>query len=127
MSSRVFVSASLTALVLGFAVRSADAACAPGFGDVGGLCQRDFVYTGVADTMIVPDGIGIVTVVASGGAWGTSLEDEGVASEGGLGGRMTATLPVIPGDTLTVLVGQAGADGILAPTGTCGWPDGGHA
>ena len=129
MNPTVRIAIPSTVLLFVFAARPASAAgCAPGFADLGGgMCGLELLYTGVPATLAVPAGIGVLTVVASGGAGGTSLEDEGAASAGGLGGRMTATVSVTPGDTLTVLVGQSGADGILQPSGFGGWPDGGHS
>lgn len=104
------------------------AVCAKGWKDVGGgVCERAFGYTGAVRRIAVPAGVVSIKAIVSGAAGGTSLEDEGVASRGGKGGRETATFAVVPGDHLRILVGQHGFDGVLAPTGTGGWPSGGHA
>jgi hypothetical protein len=97
---------------------AAAAACAPGFQDAGGgICLRDFAYTGAPVTITLP-GVGVLTAKVSGGQGGDSREEgEGQSSLGGRGGRQTATLPVVPGVPLTVLVGRAGADGGLASYG----------
>jgi hypothetical protein len=104
------------------------AGCSPGWKDAGdGVCEKEFKFSGAIQTVTVPSGVVVLTAVVSGGAGGTSLEDEGAASPGGKGGRQTATFSVTPGEVLTVMVGEAGSDGVLEPTGPGGWPSGGHA
>ncbi len=68
-----------------------------------------FNFTGGSQTFVVPAGVVSITIVASGAAGGIG----GVTVGGipGLGGRTTATVPVTPGASLTVLVGGMGRDG----------------
>lgn len=69
-----------------------------------------FVFTGDAQTFVVPAGVGEVDVVACGaqGADGVLVDWWPQRSPGGLGGQATATLEVTAGETLTVFVGGTG-------------------
>jgi hypothetical protein len=62
-----------------------------------------FTYTGAVQTFVVPDCETSIAVDAFGAQGGTG------AAAGGLGGRAQATIAVIPGETLLVYVGGAGA------------------
>jgi len=67
--------------------------------------HKTFKYTGKEQTFAVPPGVTSITVVARGAAGG------GIGpyrSRSGLGSRVQAVLPVIPGETLYVFVGGAG-------------------
>jgi hypothetical protein len=66
-----------------------------------------FAYTGQPQTYTVPAGITRIEVVASGAAGGrvSSLQARS------MGARVQATIAVVPGEVLTVVVGQQGADG----------------
>ncbi|HLK12385.1 MAG TPA: furin-like repeat-containing protein [Candidatus Binatia bacterium] len=109
------------------------AGCDVAFQDAGGgVCIATFVYTGAPEPITVPAGVTALTVAVSGAQGGTSLEEQvdpfgGAASPGGKGGRETAVIPVTPGEALTVVVGQAGTGGVLAPPGYGGYGGGGHA
>lgn len=109
------------------------AACVPGFqDDGGGVCSRTFVVTLAPETVVLPAQIGAVTAIVSGAEGGSSLEEQvdpfgGAASPGGKGGRESAVVPIVPGATLTVVVGEAGTGGVLAPPGFGGYGGGGHA
>ena len=111
----------------------AHAACAPGFSDAGNnVCAATLVLTGAPQSIVLPPGMAVIRAVASGAAGGSSLEEQvdpfgGAASRGGSGGRETAVVPVTPGATLTVVVGEAGTGGVLAPPGFGGYGGGGHA
>ena len=67
---------------------------------------QTFIFTGSAQTYTVPAGVCSVTVDAFGAAGGPKLFTD--FSSAGLGGEATATLAVIPGETLQVNVGGAG-------------------
>lgn len=72
---------------------------------------QTFAYTGSAEAFVVPEGYTTVTIEA----WGA----QGGGSSGGLGGYAKADVPVTPGETLHVYVGQR-------PTGRSGgWNGGG--
>jgi hypothetical protein len=74
-----------------------------------GTCIASFGYTGSARTFTVPAGVTDLTLGVAGGEGATSRFN--VA--GGAGGSVTGTLPVVPGQTLTLVVGQAGGlDGV---------------
>ena len=107
--------------------------CAAGFQDAGGgVCVATFAYTGAPEPVPLPPQVSVVTATVSGAAGGTSLEEQvdpfgGAPSAGGQGGRETAIIPITAGTTLTVVVGQAGTGGMLAPPGYGGYGGGGHA
>ena len=65
-----------------------------------------FAYSGGAQSFTVPSGITRVTITAAGAQGGYS--DGGGGLGGGLGGSVTATIPVTPGQVLTVFVGGIG-------------------
>jgi hypothetical protein len=68
-----------------------------------------FTFTGTPDTFTVPAGVVSVTIQASGAAGGKgSGADLDPRSKGG---RITATVSVVPGALLTVRVGGSGPDG----------------
>lgn len=71
-----------------------------------------FAYSGEAETLVVPSGVTEVRVTAT-GAQGYN---------GGLGGTVTATIPVTPGEPLTVFVGGQGG---TAPSSDAGFNGGG--
>lgn len=103
--------------------------CAPGFNDEGNdLCRAILVSTGDLQTVTLPLCADEIRATVSGAAGGTSFEEQwGASSPGGTGGRVSATIPIVAGDTLTVVVGQAGADGVISPSGYGGYGGGGHA
>ncbi|MCK5941731.1 MAG: hypothetical protein KAI24_07175 [Planctomycetes bacterium] len=68
-----------------------------------------FQFTGGLQTWQVPANVTSVHVIADGGQGGASF-----AGTGGAGGRIEATVPVMPGSQLVILVGGAGED--------AGWP-----
>jgi hypothetical protein len=71
---------------------------------------RDFDYTGVPQPYTVPAGVTWLQVDAQGAQGGTAGVNGYV---GGLGGRMRATIPVTPGETLFVYTGGAGGGVML--------------
>ena len=64
---------------------------------------QSFTYTGQIETWIVPDGVYSVTIEARGGEGGTDGNSDHAAGKGAI---ITGTVPVIPGTTLKILVGQ---------------------
>jgi hypothetical protein len=62
---------------------------------------KTFVYTGARQSFRVPEGLKKLTVIAVGAA--------GDGQTGGLGGRVYAVLPVVPGEKLWVFVGGTGS------------------
>jgi hypothetical protein len=79
-----------------------------GSGDDTRTYHRTFKYSGKEQTFQVPAGVTQVTVVALGAAGGPQPGSQG---NGALGGRVSAELPVKPGEQLAVFVGGAGASG----------------
>ncbi len=79
-----------------------------------------FAFTGAAQSFVVPAWITQVTISASGAAGGS----DGCFNPAA-GGTTTATIPVSPGETLTVYVGGAGAAGTSAGPGAGGFNGGG--
>jgi hypothetical protein len=76
---------------------------------VGGAAA--FTCKGRPEQFVVPAGVTRLTVDAIGAAGGTPGNPSvGLNSgKGGIGGRTTSTVPVTPGETLTVSVGCAGS------------------
>ncbi|MEQ9502310.1 MAG: LruC domain-containing protein [Deltaproteobacteria bacterium] len=73
-----------------------DTACLP--------VEQVFTYTGAPQTFVVPAGVTSIDAVLI-GAPGATVDG---LRRGGRGGRVTATLPVTPGETLYVYVGGNG-------------------
>ena len=73
-----------------------------------------FSYTGSDQTFVVPAGVTSVNVTLS-GAGGGGTSNFGLGN-GGTGGYVSGTLAVTPGETLTIVVGQAGIGGGLGNT-----------
>jgi hypothetical protein len=83
-----------------------------------GASMVTFAYTGAAQTWTVPPGVNEATFIVFGAQGGDAVADFDSAF-GGRGGQATATLPVTPGSTVTILVGGAGGN-VNAPS--CGGP-----
>ncbi len=66
----------------------------------------NFAYTGGTQTYTVPAGITKLNVVATGGGGGGNRGN----NKGGLGAVVQATVTVVPGEVLTVVVGGRGVD-----------------
>ena len=79
---------------------------------------QTFMYTGAAQSWVVPAGVTSLMVDVYGGQGGYDLNYP--ARVPGLGGRTQATIPVTPGETLRIHVGGAGT----ATAG--GWNGGGN-
>ena len=68
---------------------------------------RTFAYTGGEQTFTVPAGVHLLHVVAVGGEGAAG----NVGVPGGIGGSVTADVPVIPGEALYLVVGGSGGSG----------------
>lgn len=82
----------------------------------------NFSYTGADQTWTVPTGIYSITVTVRGASGGNAS-----SATGGAGATVATTIPVIPGDTLRLVVGAKGNDGVLGGTTniTCPYGAGG--
>jgi hypothetical protein len=106
---------------------TAAAALAPSVGgQATGSQEFSFTTPGADQPFVVPADVCAVTIRAAGAGGGGEAE----GASGGSGGLAVATLPVTPGQTLTVRVGEAGGDGPPfgqgpEPGGAGGAPGGG--
>lgn len=87
------------------------------YDDANSTIYETFNYTGADQTWVVPSGVTSVTffLVGAGGGGATALSH----GAGGGGGFTRGTYAVTPGDSLIVIVGQAGG-GELGVSGTVG-------
>ena len=69
------------------------------------LADQTFAFVGSPQMYVVPDGVTSINVTLN-GAQGTSPTGGGT---GGLGGRVTATISVTPGEVLQLMVGGQGS------------------
>ncbi|HET9502618.1 MAG TPA: T9SS type A sorting domain-containing protein [Hymenobacter sp.] len=83
----------------------------------------DFVYTGQPQTYTVPAGTTRLSVVAVGAAGGRVSRIQARST----GAEVRATIAVVPGEVLTVVVGEQGADGSGADSYNGGGGGGGGA
>lgn len=76
-----------------------------------GPIKSAYSYTGSDQTFVVPAGVTSLNVKLWGAGGGSSIQTSGSgnADYGGGGGFVSGTLAVTPGETLTFVVGQAGA------------------
>jgi hypothetical protein len=87
--------------------------------EVGAAPQTQSWTTPGTSTWVVPAGVTEIDVVVAGAAGGDQQ------TLGGQGGRVSATVPVTAGETLTVTVGGRGEDGVGATPGAGGTGGGG--
>ena len=94
-------------------------------------CQltTTFSYTGSIQTFVVPIGADSITVMAWGGGGSGGGSDSYGGAAGGGGAYITSTIPVTPGQTLSVIVGGGALIGGSCPTvnnpgGAGGWGNG---
>ncbi|MCB9234635.1 MAG: HYR domain-containing protein [Bacteroidia bacterium] len=80
----------------------------------GGNGSQTFNYTGSVQTWTVPAGVFSINVDLFGAQGGTSPIgcSSGTNKPGGLGGRVQATVSVVPGDVLSIYVGGKGGDDV---------------
>lgn len=119
---RCYVLAALAAATVLSTVGVTAATVAPAAADE--LPSRTFSYTGAPQTFTVPFGVTAVQFDVSGASGGDAQPWSGAPAIGGLGGRITGALAVVPGSVLTVVVGGRGANG--ARTGSSGNGAGGY-
>ncbi|MFT3909366.1 MAG: HYR domain-containing protein [Ferruginibacter sp.] len=80
-----------------------------------------FSYTGSVQKFVVPAGVTILHVSATGAAGGNSY----TGNTGGKGARMTGDFAVVPGDTIYLMIGQQGQSGFGIYEGSSGAGGGG--
>ena len=77
--------------------------------------QVNHVFSGNSISWTVPAGVTSLRVNLTGAKGGRGADDGiGTGGAGGNAGHVTGTLPVTPGETLTLYIGGAGADGTRA-------------
>ena len=84
-----------------------------------------FTYTGANQTYIVPNNVGTLLVVLWGAGGGCTIN---TTTRGGAGACLQGYLPVIKGESLTIIVGQGGMNSqtsTASPYGGGGAPGGG--
>lgn len=99
--------AALAAVAASSAAIAAPAGAAP--------VQVPFAYSGADQFWTVPAGVIEATFTLQGAAGGTVFS--GFGGEGGFGAEVRATIPVTPGERLTVIVGGQGRSGIAGFNG----------
>jgi hypothetical protein len=96
-----------------------------GYTVVLGKTRQVFQYTGANQTFVVPGGITRIFVKMWGaGGGGGSYGGWRQGSTGGAGGYSEAIVPVVPGQSITVIVGGRGR---ARPGAERAWPNGGRA
>jgi hypothetical protein len=91
------------------ALAAGGAVVAIGSGTAGAApVTEEFEFTGDEQEFVVPANVCSLTIDAFGAEGGVGSD----GNPGGEGGRATATIPVTPGETLYVLVGEEGHDGL---------------
>jgi hypothetical protein len=83
-----------------------------------------FAYTGSAQGFVVPPTVYALQVTLN-GAGGETASNGSEQGEGGAGGYVSGTLPVTPGETLTIIVGGATGFGGGGAAGAAGGGRGG--
>ena len=86
-----------------------------------GDAAKTFAYTGASQTYRVPDGTSSLDVQAIGGQGGAGTE------QGGYGAKVSATIPVVGGQIVAVLVGGHGGPADACGALTCGDPGPGNS
>ena len=85
--------------------------------------QASFFYTGARQSFTVPNKVTSLDIVAEGGEGGAGLGFNGIfqgtGGFGGAGALVEGTLAVVPGEQLTIDVGQNGGDGQDWPGSSC--------
>lgn len=88
----------------------------------GGVSTLSFSYEAALETFVVPDNVSEITISlrgAQGGQGGDDLAPRPAMA--GYRGLVTGTIPVTPGQLITVAVGGRGADGLGRSTGIRGF------
>lgn len=84
-----------------------------------------FTYTGAAQEWVVPAGVTTVQVVARGASGGCGYDSTIEYGLGGLGGQVTTTMTVTPGETLYLYVGGSGYSARYLSGANCGGAENG--
>jgi len=87
----------------------------------GTTCTETFTFTGGDQTWTVPAGVSSATFDAFAAQGGSGANGPGDA---GLGGEAKATVSVVPGDIIEVVVGGRGGDGAVTSGGVGGFNGG---
>ena len=87
--------------------------------------SRTIYFTGDSQSFTVPDGVTLLEVEVAGASGGHSYGNGYAYGVPGLGGKVSATLTVEPGQQLIVYVGGAGQDGAIEKAGKGGYNGGG--
>ena len=98
----LLATSGLVALGALLAAPAGAASCATGFTQSGATCQTAF--PGGIQSITVPAGVSALTMSVAGAAGG----DSSLGGQPGAGGTETGNVPVTSGDTVTVLIGEAG-------------------
>ena len=95
------------------------------------LPPQIYDYVGVPESFVVPEGVTSIDVsgwgAGGGGGFCESSGRLGIGFTGSGGAYAICTIPVTPGETLTVIVGQGGQTNVLGLDAAGGYPDGGQA
>lgn len=106
------MSAIVGLILFGTFAMPAPASAAPITSCVAGVCTVTFSPSASPQGWSIPLGVSSVTMSVAGGSGGSPPSG---LHAGGAGGSVTATLTVVPGHNLSVVVGGAGASGVVAP------------
>ena len=119
----IVVMPSGAALSRGSDNAAAAGGCPAGITLTNGVCTVKFLWTGKAQFFTVPTGVTAMTmdVLAASGGSGLSI-----AVHGGWGGEEKATVPVTPGQNLTIIVGGWGSYATCDNIGNCATTPGGY-
>jgi hypothetical protein len=104
-------------------------AVAPGTICSGAACAERLTATGAIETWTVPAGVSRATFILRGAGGGGGEMTDPYGGLGGAGGKVTATMPVTAGTSLTLVIGEPGLqnsnDGSEVPGGYGGGGNGG--
>ncbi len=102
----VLMVVALSSVLAAARAQAAQPQCAAGWSYASGLmqCVQVFSYTGTHQTVTVPAGVTSLNMTVEGAEGGGASNGGGSGS--GFGGIEQAAVPVVPGETLTVIVGQ---------------------
>jgi hypothetical protein len=102
--------ASMVAVLVGAGGSGVPAGAATSECDAG-VCTVTFAYSGAPETWTVPAGVTTAHLTIAGASGGSNWFGPDFGEPGGRGGRLEVDVPVVGGSDLTIVVGQAGADG----------------
>ena len=85
---------------------------------------QTFIFTGSSQKFLVPEGVTSLQVELAGASGGKSCRKNYQYGQPGLGGKVSATLHVAPGQQLSIFAGGAGGNGTSAKQGIGGYNGG---